>query len=70
MSNASYLRLNLPPTATDCAVVRAAIRALHPDTLAVRSFREARKRFYRDMLLQHATRRYADRPAQPDTSVD
>lgn len=70
MSDASYLRLNLPPTATDCAVVRAAIGALHPDTLAVRSFREARKRFYRDMLRQHAVRRDADRPEQPDTSID
>jgi hypothetical protein len=70
MSNASYLRLNLPLTATDCAVVRAAIRALHPDTLAVHSFREARKRFYRDMLRQHAVRREAHRPEQPDTSID
>jgi hypothetical protein len=70
MSDASYLRLNLPLTATDCAVVRAAIGALYPDTLAVRSFREARKRFYRDMLRQHAVRRDADRPEQPDTSID
>ena len=70
MSDASYLRLNLPPTATNCAVVRAAIGTLHTDTLAVRSFREARKRFYRHMLLQHATRRNADRPEQHDTSID
>ena len=52
MSDAAYLRLDVPPTASACAVVRA----LHPDTLAVRSFREARKRFYRDMLRQHAAR--------------
>lgn len=56
MTDPAYLRLGMPPTASACAVVRAAIRALHPDTLAVRSFREARKRFYRDMLRQHAAR--------------
>ena len=70
MSDASYLRLNLPPTATDCAVVRAAIGALHPDTLAVRSFREARKRFNRDMLRQHAVRRDAARSEQPGRPSD
>ena len=56
MTDPAYLRLGLPPKASRLAVVRAAIRALHPDTLAVRSFREARKRFYRDMLRQHAAR--------------
>ena len=54
MTDPAYLRLGLPPTASPFAVVRAAIRALHPDTRAVRNFREARKRFYRDMLRQHA----------------
>lgn len=50
----SYKRLGLPPDASTLAVVRAAVRALHPDTLAVRSFREARKRYYRQMLMHHA----------------
>ncbi|SDX69045.1 hypothetical protein [Roseicitreum antarcticum] len=62
MTDPAYLRLGLPPKASRLAVVRAAIRALHPDTLAVRSFREARKRFYRDMLDQHAARQT---PAEP-----
>ena len=53
----SYDRLRLPPTTSACAVVRAAIRALHPDTLAVRSFREAHKRYYRDLLHAHAASR-------------
>jgi hypothetical protein len=51
----SYKRLGLPLDASTLAVVRAAVRALHPDTLAVRSFREARKRFYRQMLMEHGT---------------
>jgi hypothetical protein len=50
----SYKRLGLPSDASALAVVRAAVRALHPDTLAVRSFREARKRYYRQMLMDHA----------------
>ena len=50
----SYDRLRLPPTTSACAVVRAAIRALHPDTLAVRSFREAHKRYYRELLQAQA----------------
>ena len=44
-------------------VLRAAVRALHPDTRAVRSFRTARKRFYRQMLCAHAARQAAgDKP--------
>lgn len=62
MSDPAYLRLDMPPTASACAVVRAAGRALHPDTLAVRGFREARKRFYRDMLRQHAARQTSAEP--------
>ncbi|WP_297778185.1 hypothetical protein [uncultured Roseovarius sp.] len=56
MTDPAYQRLGLPPTASPLAVVRAAVRALHPDTRAVRSFRTARKRFYRQMLCQHAAR--------------
>jgi hypothetical protein len=58
----SYRRLGIPPNASACAVLRAAIRALHPDTLRVRSFREARKRYYRELLDQHA----AAQRAAPD----
>jgi hypothetical protein len=54
MTDPTYLSLGLPPTASPLAVVRAAVRALHPDTRAVRSFRTARKRFYRQMLCAHA----------------
>ena len=46
MTDPAYLRLGLPPTASPQTVLRAAVRALHPDTRAVRSFRTARKRFY------------------------
>ena len=37
-----YQNLGLPPEASALTVVRTAIRRLHPDTLAVRSWREAR----------------------------
>jgi hypothetical protein len=40
--------------------LRAAVRALHPDTRAVRGFRMARKRFYRQMLCAHAARQAAN----------
>lgn len=56
MTDPAYLRLDLPPTASPQTVLRAAVRALHPDTRAVRSFRTARKRFYRQMLCAHAAR--------------
>lgn len=45
MTDPAYQRLGLPETASPYAVLRAAVRALHPDTLAVRGFRAARKRF-------------------------
>lgn len=59
MTDPAYQRLGLPPTASPLAVIRAAVRALHPDTRAVRSFRTVRKRFYRQMLCQHAARQTA-----------
>jgi hypothetical protein len=59
MTNA-YRRLGIPPSASACAVLRAAIRALHPDTLRVRSFREARKRYYCELLDQHAATQSED----------
>jgi hypothetical protein len=62
MTDPAYQRLGLPTTASPFAVIRAAVRALHPDTRAVRSFRTARKRFYRQMLCAHATRQVAGDP--------
>jgi hypothetical protein len=35
-------------------MLRIAIGRLHPDTLAVRSWRTARKRYYRELLQAHA----------------
>ncbi|EAQ11123.1 MULTISPECIES: hypothetical protein [Rhodobacterales] len=60
MTDPTYLSLGLPPTASPLAVVRAAVRALHPNTRALRGFRAARKRFYRQMLSAHAARQAAD----------
>ena len=62
MTETAYQRLDLPATASPFAVVRAAVRALHPDTRAVRGFRTARKRFYRQMLCAHAARQAAGDP--------
>ena len=50
------------------AAAADAVRALHPDTRAVRGFRAARKRFYRQMLCAHAARQAAgdvDRAERP-----
>ncbi|WP_372615297.1 hypothetical protein [Aquicoccus sp.] len=62
MIDPAYQRLGLPPAASPLTVLRAAVRALHPDTRAVRSFRTARKRFYRQMLCAHAARKATDDP--------
>ena len=59
MTDPAYQRLGLSPTASPQTVLRAAVRALHPDTRAVHSFRTARKRFYRQMLCAHAARQAA-----------
>ena len=59
MTDPAYLRLGLPVTASPYAVLRAAVRALHPDTRAILGFRTARKRFYRQMLCAHAARQAA-----------
>jgi len=64
MTDPAYQRLGVPATASPFAVLRAAVRALHPDTRAVRGFRAARKRFYRQMLCAHAARQVAgDEPS-------
>ena len=62
MTDPAYQRLGLPVTASSYAVRRAAVRALHPGTRAVRGFRAARKRFYRQMLCAHAARQAAGYP--------
>jgi len=62
MTDPAYQRLSLPPTASPLTVLRAAVRALHPDTRAVCGFRTARKRFYRQMLCAHAARQAAGDP--------
>ena len=49
----AYQDLCVPPEAANLMVLRVAIRRLHPDTLAVRSWRAARKRYYRDLLTAH-----------------
>jgi len=59
MTDPAYQRLGLPTTASPYTVLHAAVRALHPDTRAVRGFRTARKRFYRKMLCEHAARQAA-----------
>ena len=59
MTDPAYLHLGLPATASPFTILRAAVRALHPNTRAVRGFRAARKRFYRQMLCAHAARQAA-----------
>ena len=50
----AYLNLGISPEITPLAMLRIAIRRLHPDTLAVHSWRAARKRYYRELLQAHA----------------
>ena len=50
----AYLNLGVSPGITPLAMLSIAIRRLHPDTLAVRSWRAARKRYYRELLQAHA----------------
>ncbi|MDK2773391.1 MAG: hypothetical protein KYX65_00130 [Tabrizicola sp.] len=50
----AYLNLGVSPRITPLAMLRVAIRRLHPDTLAVRSWRQVRKRYYRELLQAHA----------------
>lgn len=59
MTDPTYQRFGLPVTASPYAVLRAAVRALHPDTRAVCSLRLARKRFYRQMLCAHVAQQAA-----------
>lgn len=59
-----YHDLGLSPEASNLTVLRTAIRRLHPDTLAIRSWRAARKRYYRELLQAHAEAQ-AKASAQP-----
>lgn len=61
----AYLNLGLPPDVSELTVLRTAIRRLHPDTLAVRSWRAARKRYYRELLQAHAAARVVAEHRQP-----
>ena len=61
----AYQNLGLTPEASPLTVVRTAIQRLHPDTLAVRSWREARKRYYRELLQAHAAAQATTEPPQP-----
>lgn len=54
----AYQDLCVPLDASNLTVLRTAIRRLHPDTLAVRSWRAARKRYYRDLLNAHQAARH------------
>lgn len=53
----AYQDLGLLPEVSNLVVLRTAIRRLHPDTLAARSWRAARKRYYRDLLCAHEAAR-------------
>ena len=59
--DASYAFLGVTPEVEDLAVLRAAVRFFHPEIRRERGFRFARKRFYRQMLQEHAAvrRRFA-----------
>ncbi len=61
----AYQDLCVPPEAMNLTVLRVAIRRLHPDTLAVRSWRAARKRYCRELIQAHAAARVAAEGRQP-----
>ncbi len=61
----AYQNLGVPPEASPLTVLRTAIGRLHPDTLAVRSWREARKRYYRELLQAHAAAQATAETPQP-----
>jgi hypothetical protein len=61
----AYENLGVPPEVSPLTVLRTAIGRLHPDTLAVRSWREARKRYYRELLQAHAAAQAHAETPQP-----
>lgn len=50
----AYLNLGVSTWITPLAMLCIAISRLHPDTLAVCSWRAPRKRYYRELLQAHA----------------
>lgn len=54
LPDASYALLGVSPEVEDLALVRAAVRFFHPGIRRERGCRHARKRFYRQMLREHA----------------
>ena len=61
----AYLNLGVSTGITPLAMLRIAISRLHPDTLAVRSWRAARKRYYRELLQAQAAAQLAEQTPQP-----
>ena len=61
----AYQNLGMSPEVSPLTVLRTAIRRLHPDTLAVRSWREARKRYSRELLQAHAAAQATAKIPQP-----
>lgn len=61
----AYQDLCVPPEASNLTVLRTAIRRLHRDTLAVRSWSAARKRYYRDLLSAHQAAQHMSGQRQP-----
>ena len=53
----AYQDLGLSPDLSNLIVLRTAMHRLHRDTLAVRSWRAARKRYYRELLCAHEVAR-------------
>jgi hypothetical protein len=59
----AYQDLCLSPDVSNLKVLRTAMRRLHPDTLAVRGWRAARKHYYRELLQAHAEAQAQDMTA-------
>lgn len=59
----AYRDLGVSPEIAPLAILRIASGRLHPDTLAVRSWRPARKRYYRELLQAHAEAQARDMTA-------
>lgn len=58
----AFQNLGLPPEVSNLTVLLTATRRLHLDTLAVRNWRAARKRYYRELLCSHEAAQNQARP--------
>ena len=58
----AYQNLDVQPDVSNLTLLRTAIRRLHPDTLSVRNWRAARKRYYRELLCAHEAAQSQARP--------